>query len=1186
MNKFFTFFISFFISVGCSAQAWLNSPVVHQRHIYSVEIIDRDHVIAAGGSESNDSLQDIFKSLSGGLVWDFSSNQGSGYIRSVDFIDSANGLAVGYAGKIMKTTNGATSWNQVYGPFPISQRNFTTVNYLSDQTVLAVGGRNYTNDTLQTVIKSTDGGSTWNVVRDVTGRWLKGAYFINSTTGFAVGGAGTIIKTTDGGNNWTPVSSPIYTRDFNAVYFNNATTGYIVGGSYVEYDTLNSARTILKTTDGGNTWNIVIDEPGAWLTAIDFIDQNIGYLVGDGAQFYKTINGGNNWIRQEVTGAEWYYNFTSVKFLNEDYGLVGCRFGAIFLYANDPLPEVFTMPAFIAEVTDTTARAILNTTINTHGLPSTYNFKYSTSLDFTTDVGLAFPTFYPAIPFSSNSLTSADATVSNLIPDTTYYYFAMVTTAGGIVNGDTLSFSTSPFYTELSTQQVTSVDENSAVLNGQVAGFTTPVTLSFEYIGGNEIQASPAVVSDNLQHSVSALVDNLIPGYYYYRLKGVTAGATIYGEMLNFLIGPAYETLQTLPASDIDLNSATLNGFINRLNLPAQISFQYGNTPSLGSELAANPASINDSQPYSIALQLIGLAANTPVYYRLKVETNVGTYYGEMLSFITGMGDLVFETNYATNIASTSARVNAVVENMGLPANLFFEYGTTPALGNSIPANEASVNDTLYHQVYAGVTGLQPSTIYYYRLRANFSGNFDLLSPVRQFYTAEPGIPNWDFQNWVNNSSTIPLAWNMPTDNFEQVAGVTGHALRVYGLNIALMGLIQTGTNDDMDFFNGCPMNSRPDSIVFNLNYTIAPTDSAIIYLRFTNQNNPVADNFYIVTGSSGGNFNRLAFPITYQSPLTPDTFNMIIAPLVIFNDNTVPNPDNSISIDDISFSPPLSSVCNGDLESWFSFQHYDLQNWSYPKHAAVDTANVAGTRIVRQSVFEQPADYAAEIHNIPVADQWLTGGIASLKDNFSFKSKAPSFPVPHRHQSFNGYFKYFPENNDTALFFVTLYKNGGLVGEGFMQVSDTVSEYQRWDIPLVYINDSIIPDSADIVIAAAKEPPQGGSVLFIDKIGFDGFWTGIDDTTGIKTYAADEQMLLYPNPAKEYVIAEMNGMQANTKVLFQVLDINGRVLMQTTFPSTQTRIIVDVSTFNAGLYFVKAVAGEQLFNKKMVVVK
>lgn len=1185
MNRFFTLFISVFISVGCSAQAWLNSPVVHQRHIYALEIIDREHVISAGGSESNDSLQDIFKSTSGGLVWDFSSNQGSGYIRSVDFIDSANGLAVGYAGKIMRTTNGATSWDQIYGPFPISQRNFTSVNYLSTQTVVAVGGRNYTNDTIQTVIKSTDGGSTWNIVRDITGRWLKGAYFINSTTGFAVGSAGTIIKTIDAGNTWTPVSSPINNRDFNAVYFNNATTGYIVGGNYVEYDTLNSVRTILKTTDGGDTWNIIIDEPGAWLTAIDFIDEYIGYLVGDGAQFYKTTNGGSNWTRQEVTGAEWYYNFTSVKFLSEDYGLVGCRFGAIFLYANDPLPEVFTMPAYIAEVTDTNARVLLNAEINTNGLPSTYNFKYSTSLDFTTDVGLAFLPFYPAIPFNSNVLAPANATVSNLLRDTTYYYFAIVTTAGGIVNGDTLSFSTSPFYTELTTLPATFVNENSVVLNGRVDGFTTPVALSFERGNGPEVQASPAVVSDNLQHSVSGSVDNLISGYYSYRLKGVTAAATVYGEYVSFLIGPAYQTLQTLPATNIELNSATLNGYITGLSLPAQLSFEYGNTISLGSELVATPASINDSYPYNISLQLSGLGANTPVYYRLKVETNVGTFYGEILSFITGMGDMVFETSYATNVASTSSRVNAVVDNMDVQANLFFEYGTTPAMGNTIPANEPVLNDTLYHQVYAGITGLQPATRYYYRLRADFSGNFDLLSPVRQFYTAEPEIPNWDLQDWENDSSTIPMAWNMPTKNFEQVAGVTGHALRIYGLNIALMGLVQAGTNDDMDFYNGCPMNSRPDSIIFNLNYTIAPSDSAIIYLRFTNQNNPVADNFYIVTGNSGGNYSRLAFPISYQSPLMPDTFNMIIAPLVIFAD-ALPNPANSLSIDDISFSPPLSPVCNGDFEDWFSFQHFDLQDWSYPKHAAIDTANVAASRIVRQSVFDQPADYAAEIHNIPAFGHWLTGGIASLKDNFTFKSEAPSFPVPHRHQSFNGYFKYFPENNDTAVFLVTLYKNGELVGQGSMFVSDTVSEYQQLDIPLVYINDSIIPDSADIVITAAKEPPQGPSVLFIDKIGFDGFWAGVDDTTGIRTYSANEQLLLFPNPAKDYVVAELKGMPTAAKFLVQVLDINGRILVQDFFPSSQSRIIVDVSEFNAGLYFVKIVAGERVHNNKIVVVK
>ena len=42
------------------------------------------------------------------------------------------------------------------------------------------------------------------------GNGLRGVYFVNSITGYAVGNAGTIVKTVDGGNTWNILSSGVY----------------------------------------------------------------------------------------------------------------------------------------------------------------------------------------------------------------------------------------------------------------------------------------------------------------------------------------------------------------------------------------------------------------------------------------------------------------------------------------------------------------------------------------------------------------------------------------------------------------------------------------------------------------------------------------------------------------------------------------------------------------------------------------------------------------------------------------------------------------------------------------------------------------------------------------------------------------------------------------------------------------
>lgn len=72
---------------------------------------------------------------------------------------------------------------------------------------------------------------------------LHSVYFADQNNGWIVGGAGTILKTTDGGDTWIyKLSSTSY--DLNSVHFIDIYTGWAVGRS----------GTILKTTNGGEDW--------------------------------------------------------------------------------------------------------------------------------------------------------------------------------------------------------------------------------------------------------------------------------------------------------------------------------------------------------------------------------------------------------------------------------------------------------------------------------------------------------------------------------------------------------------------------------------------------------------------------------------------------------------------------------------------------------------------------------------------------------------------------------------------------------------------------------------------------------------------------------------------------------------------------------------------------------------------
>src|SRR5712671_1288482 len=75
------------------------------------------------------------------------------------------------------------------------------------------------------------------------GNNLRGASFVDTNTGTVVGEYGTIVRTTDGGNSWTIQTSGT-TQTLWAVSFTDANNGTAVG----------EGGTIVRTTDGGTHW--------------------------------------------------------------------------------------------------------------------------------------------------------------------------------------------------------------------------------------------------------------------------------------------------------------------------------------------------------------------------------------------------------------------------------------------------------------------------------------------------------------------------------------------------------------------------------------------------------------------------------------------------------------------------------------------------------------------------------------------------------------------------------------------------------------------------------------------------------------------------------------------------------------------------------------------------------------------
>ncbi|MDQ3193808.1 MAG: YCF48-related protein, partial [Bacteroidota bacterium] len=119
------------------------------------------------------------------------------------------------------------------------------------------------------------------------GNILFGSFYLNPNTGWACGDAGTIIKTTDGGSSWI-IGKTQTKHSIRSPFFIDENTGIACGLS----------GTVLKTTDGGNNWNKIILNTTGNLFSVKFLNSSTGFIVGDTGMVFKTTNGGVSWTRR------------------------------------------------------------------------------------------------------------------------------------------------------------------------------------------------------------------------------------------------------------------------------------------------------------------------------------------------------------------------------------------------------------------------------------------------------------------------------------------------------------------------------------------------------------------------------------------------------------------------------------------------------------------------------------------------------------------------------------------------------------------------------------------------------------------------------------------------------------------------------------------------------------------------
>jgi len=147
-----------------------------------------------------------------------------------------------------------------------------------------------------------DGHTQWYSQNSNTNSLLNSIFFINRSTGWTCGFE-SVLKTTDGGNTW----ARIFLEGFHkSIFFTDINNGWICGESGRLY----------KSTNSGTTWVHMNSGTSSTLNQINFINNNEGLLVGNNRTILKTTNGGSNWV--SLIASNNSSNFLAVKILNQN----------------------------------------------------------------------------------------------------------------------------------------------------------------------------------------------------------------------------------------------------------------------------------------------------------------------------------------------------------------------------------------------------------------------------------------------------------------------------------------------------------------------------------------------------------------------------------------------------------------------------------------------------------------------------------------------------------------------------------------------------------------------------------------------------------------------------------------------------------------------------------------------------
>jgi photosystem II stability/assembly factor-like uncharacterized protein len=214
-------------------------------------------------------------------------------ISCIKAVDQNVAWIAGFQGGVSLTTDGGSTWTRAEslavgggGLFNIDALSAT----IAFVTTTTFGG---TPDTTY-IYRTTNGGTSWSQVYSQVGGFVDDIHMFDSTNGIAQGDpidtTWTVLRTTDGGQTWThlphePTSMP---GEFGSLY----NCLFVLDSAYIWFTS--SSNRVYRSTDGGDTWSFST-LPTNYGLSVWFNSLNLGLVTSDRTTGARSTDGGATW---------------------------------------------------------------------------------------------------------------------------------------------------------------------------------------------------------------------------------------------------------------------------------------------------------------------------------------------------------------------------------------------------------------------------------------------------------------------------------------------------------------------------------------------------------------------------------------------------------------------------------------------------------------------------------------------------------------------------------------------------------------------------------------------------------------------------------------------------------------------------------------------------------------------------